>query len=159
MSLSLKVNPPTSFEFLEYYLEPIKTDIVVEDWQTLTTNAETIVATRGGGSENEWPFICSLEENYKDLAWLEICSNYKQLFSYVIRGKYNRYVGCIYIYPIDLFYSDLKDKYDIDFTFWIVEDLFENGEYKPIYDELISWLVNTWQFDRDRIYFRNKLKV
>lgn len=142
----------------DYYLVPITTKDTYEDWIVLIANAETIVKTRGGGSREEWPFTCTLEEDLKDLAWLEVCAAYNQLFSYIIRrGDTNEYAGCIYIYPIELFYAEKADRYDMDFSFWITTKEFNNEVYEKIFIDLFKWLERDWPFDVSRIYLRNKL--
>ena len=141
----------------DYYLVAITTKEVVEDWLTLTSNADAIIATRGGGSRKEWPYICTLEENLKDLAWLELCANYNHLFSYILRSKKdNSYVGCIYIYLIELFYPEKADKYDVDFSFWAVQSELDKGNYSRIFNELLNWLKKDWPFEESRIFLRNK---
>lgn len=90
----------------DYILVPITTKDTMEDWLVLTSNAKIISKTRGGGATESWPFQYSLEDNYKDLAWLELCAKSHQMFSYIIRGKdKNEYAGCMYIYPIEMFLS------------------------------------------------------
>lgn len=141
-----------------YYLMPITTNELIEDWQTLLNNASAITEVRGGGSRDEWPFVCSLEDDYKDLAWLEVCAKYKQLFSYIIRSaKDDNYVGCIYIYPIELFFSEKSEEFDVDFSYWITQSELDGGKYEEISESLLTWLLNEWPFDKKKIYFRNKL--
>lgn len=62
---------PNNIKIGNYSLTLITTKDVIEDWLTLTSNALTIAKTRGANTKEEWPFVCGLEENYKDLAWLE----------------------------------------------------------------------------------------
>jgi len=149
---------PQRKEFGNYFVEPITTDMVDEDLKTLLANADMIVQLRGGsGSKDEWPYVCTREEDLKDLAWLEVCAGYKQLFSYVLRNNDdNSYAGCIYIYPIELFYPELADTYDVDFSFWITKKEYSRETYSDIYKSLLEWLGNEWPFDRERIYQRNK---
>ena len=142
----------------KYYLIPIYTSDVVEDWSIITSNAEIISKIRGAGSRKEWPFTCTLEENYKDLAWLELCAKYKQLFCYIIRNKKDDlYVGAIYIYPIELFFSEKSDKFDVDFSFWIVKSEFDKNKYEYIFKKLLTWLIKDWPFKKERIFLRNKI--
>ena len=141
-----------------YSLFPITVKNVHEDWRVIRQNAATIHMIRGGGSRNNWPFRCTLKENYKDLAWLELCATYKQLFAYIIRRKKdNRYIGCIYIYPIELFFPKKAKKYDVDFSFWIVKEAFDTGKYEKFTVSLMNWLGRYWPFEKKRIFFRNAL--
>jgi hypothetical protein len=121
----------------------------------LLTNADAIVKQRGGGSRKEWPYSCTLEENFKDLAWLEVCAAYKQLFCYVLRDKKGTYVGAVYIYPIDLFYATQNKDYDGDFSFWITGQAYRQGQYEAIFRLLLDWLRTDWPFKPGRIYLRN----
>ena len=139
----------------EYYVEPINTSHTEEDLRTITNNAETIIKLRGG-SRNGWPTIFTYEENFIDLAWLQMCFRMRQLFSYIIRDRENRYIGCIYIYPIELYFAEKEKDYDVDFSFWITKDAYDQEKYELIFSHLIAWLKESWPFDHKRIYFRNK---
>ena len=66
-------------------------------------------------------------------------------------------MGCVYIYPIDLFYPEKKGKFDVDFSFWITKKEFDKGNYEMIFELLYMWLIHTWPFKKERIYLRNKL--
>lgn len=139
-----------------FYVEPIMVSHNKEDQKVFTQNAEIILKTRGFGSRKGWPFIFSLEENFIDLAWLESCAINRQLFSYVIRNTEKKYVGCIYIYPIEFYFPDKANKYDVDFSFWIIQSVYDQGLYESIFSYLLSWLKKDWPFDPKRIYLRNK---
>lgn len=150
--------PPKKTVINNYLLVPITTKETEEDWKVITTNADIITKLRGGGSRKEWPYSCTLEENFKDLAWLELCAKYKQLFCYIIRNKTDgSYIGCVYIYPIELFFPDKADKFDVDFSCWIIQSEFDKGNYNKIFKLLLHWLSQTWPFEKKRIYLRNKL--
>lgn len=151
--------PPTRVDLSgEYYVVPITINNVDEDWKVITTNADAISLTRGAGSRSQWPYTCTLEENYKDLAWLEVCAAYKQLFCYILRRQDTKaYVGAIYIYPIALFYAEKGKEYDVDFSCWVVQSELDNGNYNKIFDLLCKWLIKDWPFQKERIYLRNKL--
>lgn len=149
---------PDKVDFDGYYAIPIKTTNAVEDWQVLTHNAEMIAKLRGEGSRTEWPFVCTLEDNYKDLAWLELCHTYRQLFCYIFRSSSDdRYIGCVYIYPIELFFADKVEQYDVDYSCWVTKETFDKGMYDKIFNSTLQWLVKGWHFDRKRIFLRNKL--
>lgn len=139
----------------KYYVEQINTSHTKEDLTVITNNAGAIIKLRGG-SKDGWPTVFTYEENYVDLAWLEMCFRLKQLFSYIIRDKENHYVGCIYIYPIELFFAEKAKDYDVDFSFWITQKIYDQGYYESIFLNLISWLKKNWPFGVKRIYFRNK---
>ncbi|PIY71676.1 hypothetical protein COY87_04950 [Candidatus Roizmanbacteria bacterium CG_4_10_14_0_8_um_filter_33_9] len=101
-----------------YFLVPITTQDVMEDWLVLTNNAETIFKTRGGRSRKEWPFVCSLEENYKDLAWLELSAEYKQLFSFIIKKNLTLNMWDVFIFiPLIFFIPKRKENLTWIFRF------------------------------------------
>ena len=148
--------PPKEVSLGKYKLLPITTNDVNEDLQVIRSNAEIILKLRGG-SRDGWPFKCTLEENFKDLAWLELCAEYKQLFSYILRSKDdNKYIGCIYIYPIDLFFPEKASEYDVDFSFWIIRSVYDKSLYEQIFRDLFTWLIKEWPFIKSRIFLRNK---
>lgn len=141
-------------------LELLTTKQVVEDYFAVLANAEMIIKLRpdsGGNkvSKETWPFKFSLEENYKDLAWLEVCASYKQLCAYIIRDlKTNQYIACVYLYPITLFYPEKAKDFDLDFSFWLSKSAYQQGRYNIIYKELAQWLHQSWPFSAKRIFWR-----
>ena len=152
----ISFTPPVHVQLCnEYYVEQINTTHTKEDLQIITDNAKIIIKLRGG-SKNGWPTVFTYEENYIDLAWLEMCFRLKQLFSYIIRDKENNYIGCIYIYPIELYFADKARKYDVDLSFWITQSVYYQGKYESIFLSFITWLKKDWPFEMRRIYFRNK---
>ncbi len=147
---------PAEAHLGEYSLHTITTKDTAEDVRVLTANADAIVQQRGGTADRQkWPYVCSFDEDLQDLAWLEICAKNNQLFSYILRTTEEHYAGCLYIYPIELFYSQLAKDYDVDFSFWITQELYDAGQYEVIFGALLSWLRASWPFDPQRIYLRN----
>jgi hypothetical protein len=159
--VSKNVAVPQTKEFGDYYLVPITTNVTDEDLAVLLANADAITEQRGGGSSGTWdgwPYNYTREENFKDLAWLELCAKERQLFSYIIRRKKdNLYIGCLYIYPIELHYEKIAKDFDVDFSFWIIQSEFDKGKYDYIFKEILEWLSSEWPFKKERIYLRNKI--
>lgn len=152
-------NAPESALLGDNVLFPITTKDAMEDWLVLTSNSEIISKTRGGGSTESWPFKYSLEDNYKDLAWLELCAKSHQMFCYIVRRKdTNVYAGCVYIYPIEIFYPQKAENYDVDFSCWVTQKEFNEGNYDKVFMGLYKWLYTSWPFSRERIFLRNDLK-
>lgn len=152
--------PPKKTFLGKYYIIPIETKDTNEDWNILINNADAIARQRGAGSRKEWPYNCTLEENYKNLAWLEQCALYKQLFCYIVRDKKdNSYIGALYIYPIELFFPQEASDYDVDFSFWIIQSEYDKNKYQAIYKYLVDWLEKAWPFKKERIFLRNKLPL
>lgn len=150
--------PPEESLLSKYRLIPISVKDTQEDLNTLLKNADTITNVRGGsGLRKKWPYMFTFEENYIDIAWLTMCARNKQLFSYIIRDNDNAYIGCVYIYPIELYFPEKANEFDVDFSFWIVQSEFDRGEYQNVYRLLLSWLEKEWPFSLKRIYLRNKM--
>lgn len=150
--------PPQNSILGKYQLTPIQTKDNREDLDVLLKNADLITEMRGGnGSKDKWPYTFTLEENAIDIAWLEMCAKNRQLFSYIIRNDENGYIGCIYIYPIELYFPEKASEFDVDFSFWIIKSEFDKGLYQKIYSLLLSWLEKRWPFQLERVYLRNKL--
>lgn len=150
-------NPPQESLLGKYRLVPIKTSNTQEDLDILLKNADAITETRGAGSRDEWPYNITFEENLMDLAWLELCARYRQLFSYIIRDEKKKYIGALYIYPIELFFPEKAEDFDVDFSFWIIQSELDKGTYQIIYKQLITWIEKKWPFPTKRVYLRNKL--
>ncbi len=141
-----------------YELVPITTHDVDEDLQTLLANADMIIQQRGGEIvPDKWPYKFTRDENFIDLAWLESCAKNGQLFSYILRNKNdNSYAGCVYIYPIELYYPELAEKYDVYFSFWITKQEYERDVYERVFKDLLNSLKNDWPFVPEKIYLRNR---
>lgn len=146
---------PMEADLGEYKLVAITMGDTEEDLSVLLQNADTIVKQRGGGTKDGWPHKYSYEENLKDLAWLEECAEKGMLFSYILRGKKDdKYLGCMYIYPIELFFPEKAEDFDVDFWFWIIEDLYKEDGYDEMSEVFLNWLDEKWPFDKSRIFFR-----
>lgn len=140
----------------KYRLHPITAKDALEDWIILKGNVDAITQQRGGSKAwTDWPRSCTLEENFKDLAWLETCGKTNQLFSYILRSDDGAYAGCMYVYPIELFYAKLARDYDVDFSFWITQAEYDQGMYEATFHALLEWLSKDWPFTASRIYLRN----
>lgn len=154
--ISDAVQPPTEAMIAGYRATPISVREVMEDWLMIQSHAETIAAQRGQAKREGWPFDCSLEDNYMDLAWLQRCAEDRQLFCYILRRPSdNAYVACVYIYPIELHSIEHIDRYDVDLSYWLIPQEVEAGHYTELRVALLEWLKDTWKFDLDRVYVRN----
>lgn len=148
--------PPQSALVGSYSAHPITTSNVMEDWLVISSNADAITRQRGEGTREGWPHHCSLEENYKDLAWLELCGVNGQLFAYILRKPGDdSYAGCAYIYPIEFQFAYLSDQYSVDFSFWITQAEEDAGKYEATYKSLLAWLEQAWPFEPASIRVRN----
>jgi len=144
-----------------YRLEPLTATINDEDHRVIIANADAITRQRGGSRKDDevyanWPYSFSLEDNYKDLAWLETCANWRMLFSYVMRHKVTgEYTGSVYLYPIEIIFPDLAARYDVDLSLWITQSEYDAGLYDQVFREILDWVVRGWPFDPARIHLGN----
>lgn len=146
---------PTEGSIGPYSIHPITVAEVLEDWLVVTSNAEAIARQRGVGTRKEWPFVCSLEENLKDVAWLELCAHYRQLFGFILRDQNEKYAGFVYIYPIEFLFPELAGEYDVDLSFWIIQAEQDAGKYEDAYQSILNWFTGNWPVESGRIRMRN----
>jgi hypothetical protein len=97
-------------------------------------------------------------DNLKDLAWLDLCREYGQLFPYIMwndRGGGHEYAGFAYVYPIELKYPRYAGKFDVDFSFWLSKGEFTEERYQNTFDALMGWMDAEWPFPASRVGVRN----
>lgn len=120
-------------DFSEFYAEKLSPTCVDEDYEAVIKNEILIKKTRGNAGDWPNPEKFTLEENYIDLAWHQREFEYGLSFAYVLRTHEGKYMGCVYLYPMNFRTKEENwDDYDIDFSFWIVQEYFDTGWYEKI---------------------------
>lgn len=142
---------PDTCKTRSYIFRKFKKKDNVKDYQAVMKNADFIKKIRGGKlCHDDWPASdFSLEDNRKDVT--SFLNNFKQRksFAYIIWDKNeSKYLGCIYLNPIEKFYIEYQDKYDVDFSMWVTKDVYKRGLYTDIYQVVYDWLREDWPFKR-----------
>ncbi len=144
---------PDKLEYEDLIAKPLTRDDLDEDLAGVNSSIETIQKTRGGS----WPTEeLEKEFDFLDLAWHEREFRDATSFAYVIYDKNSRYIGCFYLYPMGIrtvLTEQLMSK-DVDASWWVTTEAFNEGYYEKLYKGLQSWLEASFPFAN--IYYSNK---
>lgn len=148
------VDLPVSLVFDDLIARPLTRKDLAEDLSAVNSSIDIIQKTRGGS----WPSgDLSEDEDYLDLAWHEREFRDKNSLAYVVYDKNQRYIGCFYLYPIGI-RTELTaktEKFDVDASWWVSTESYNNGYYEKLYFALDSWLKSDFPFNN--IYYSNKI--
>lgn len=143
---------PVNLEFKDLVATPLTREDVEADMAAVNSSLDTIRQTRGG----TWPAEAVTEEfNLLDLAWHEREFRDGDSFAYAVRDTSGRYLGCFYLYPMGL-RTELTERlleYDVDVSWWVTVDGYEQGYYQKLFDALQLWLKN---FPFSNVYYSNQ---
>jgi hypothetical protein len=158
MCFSLKKDfiPQDKFEFENFVLERLGHEHVLLDYLAVVSNLEFIIKQRGGKMDDS----ITLEEDFITLCWKQREFELKKSFSYTMLSiDRKKCVGCVYIYPISYFFNEYAHHYDVDFSFWITQDFYNENRYEEIYNLLLNWLEDNFPFEKNKIRIRNKVNI
>lgn len=124
-----------------------------DDVEGINSSLDLIARTRGGG----WPTgPVTAEDDYVDLVWHELEFREGYSFSYVVRHEDGRYLGCCYLYPVGR-RAPLTDelmRHDVDVSWWVTTEAYEDGYYQKLREALGVWVVTEFPFENP--YFSNR---
>lgn len=122
------------------------------DMDAVNSSLETIRNTRGGS----WPSEPVSEEfDLLDLAWHEREFRDGDSFAYAVYNTSDTYIGCFYLYPMGL-RTPLTEEllnYDVDASWWVSTEAYEQGYYEKLYKALKQWLGD---LPIESVYYSNK---
>jgi hypothetical protein len=143
---------PVQFAFEDLSARPLTRSDLKADMEAVNSSIETIRKTRGG----TWPEEEVSEEfDLLDLAWHEREFRDGGSFAYVVYDATERYIGCFYLYPMGV-RTELTEgllDYDMDASWWVSTEAYEQGYYDKLYAALQLWLK---EFPVESIYYSNK---
>jgi hypothetical protein len=118
---------------------------LADDVRGINVSLELIRRTRGG----EWPSEpVDLDGNYMDLVWHELEFREGTSFAYPLYGPESRYLGCCYLYPVGQrtpLSEDLLAR-DVDVSWWVTPDAYEQGYYATVHRALQHWVTEDFPF-------------
>ncbi|MDB5179354.1 MAG: hypothetical protein JWN01_1297 [Patescibacteria group bacterium] len=123
------------------------------DLAAVNSSIAIIQQTRGGS----WPSEELTEDfDFLDLAWHEREFRDASSFAYVVYDTKRAYVGCFYLYPLGhrTELSEAVLEYDVDASWWVSQEAYNNGLYVKLYAALQIWLKDNFPFKK--VYFSNK---
>ena len=110
-----------------------------EDVRGINASLDLIRRTRGG----PWPTEAVTEEfNLVDLVWHEAEFRDGGSYSYAVYDTRDRYLGCCYLYPMGR-RTELTEellKHDVDVSWWVTPQAYQEGYYTKLYRALGHWL-------------------
>lgn len=150
--LPVDFRAPLTLEFQDLIAKPLIREDVQADMAAVNSSLDTIRQTRGGS----WPAEAVTEElNLLDLAWHEREFRDGDSFAYAVRDTSGKYIGCFYLYPMGLrtpLSEELLD-HDVDASWWVTAEGYEQGYYQKLSDALHQWLKD---FPFTNVYYSNK---
>lgn len=143
---------PTTLAYDDIRAHVLGRDDLDDDVRGINGSLDLIRRTRGGS----WPSEpVTPEFNYIDLVWHECEFREGFSFSYAVYHEDGRYMGCLYLYPMG-WRSPLTEErvaYDVDVSWWVTQEFYDDGHYAKVYDAARRWLEADWPFTAP--YFSN----
>jgi hypothetical protein len=138
-------DPPRRLAYEGIRAFVLSRDDLDDDVRGINSSLDLIARTRGGG----WPTeAVTAEGTYIDLVWHECEFREGYSFSYVVRDDGGRYLGCCYLYPMgrrDPLSEDLV-RHDVDVSWWVTAEAYEQGYYAKLHEALTRWVVADFPF-------------
>lgn len=144
--------PPAAFDYGDIRAEAITRDHLDDDVRGINASIELIRRTRGGG----WPTgPVTADFNYVDLVWHECEFRDGGSFTYAVYDSGHRYLGCCYLYPMGGRTPLTEDlvKCDVDVSWWVTPEAYEQGYYATLYAALRHWVETVFPFTKP--YYSN----
>ena len=137
--------PPRELAYGDIRARVLTRDDLDDDVRGINASLDLIRRTRGGG----WPTSAvTAEDDYVDLVWHELEFREGYSFSYVVRHEDGRYLGCCYLYPMGrrVVLTDELMRHDVDVSWWVTTDAYEQGYYAKLHDALVHWVGTEFPF-------------
>lgn len=125
------------------------------DYEAVMSSIDIIKQTRGG----DWPTSdLTYTDDQIDLAWHQREFENKTSFAYTVMSlDEKKCLGCLYFYPPG-FRSKQSEDADIDVSFWVTKDAYDEGLYEVLYQTIDTWLKKDWPF-KTIVYTNTELPV
>jgi hypothetical protein len=144
LDLAPGFTPPRELTYQDIRASALSRDDLDDDVRGINSSLDLIRRTRGGA----WPTgPVTAEDNYVDLVWHELEFREGLSFSYVVRR--------CYLYPMGrrVALTDDLMRHDVDVSWWVTTEGYEQGYYVKVYDALRAWIETELPFDDP--YFSN----
>ena len=137
--------PPTELVYEDVRARAISRADLHDDVRGINASIELIGRTRGG----RWPTEPVTEEfDFIDLVWHECEFREGDSFAYAVYDASGRYLGCCYLYPMGRRTELTEDllKHDVDVSWWVTPEAYEQGYYAKLYAALRQWVAEAFPF-------------
>jgi hypothetical protein len=153
LSLPSGFTPPHALMHENLKARPLTRQDLAADLEAVNSSIAIIQKTRGGS----WPAEQLSEEfDLLDLAWHEREFRDGSSFAYVVYDTNDKYIGCFYLYPVGVRAALTKEllQYDVDASWWVTAEAYEQGYYEKLYAGLQRWLASEFPFKN--VYYSNR---
>lgn len=152
LTKKLTLRAPRELEYEDLRAKTLTRADLKADMDGVNSSLELIRKTRGGA----WPAEPVTEEfDLLDLAWHEREFRDGTSYAYVVYDAVGTYIGCVYLYPMGV-RTGLSEKlmeYDLDASWWVTAQAYEQGYYEKLYKALQQWLSD---LGVTKVYYSNK---
>lgn len=152
LTKKLDFQAPAELNYEDIRAKTLTRDDLQADMDGVNSSLELIRNTRGGS----WPSEPVTKDfDLLDLAWHEREFRDGTSFAYVVYSDTGDYIGCFYLYPMGVRTELTEDlmNYDVDASWWVTQQAYEQGYYEKIYKALQHWLS---EFPVENVYYSNK---
>jgi hypothetical protein len=137
--------PPAELTYDDLVATALNRAHLDDDVAGVNASIELIQRTRGG----RWPTEPVTEEyDYTDLVWHEAEFRERASLAYAVYNTDSRYLGCCYLYPLGG-RTKLTEEllgHDVDVSWWVTPEAYEQGCYTKLYTALQHWLASEFPF-------------
>ncbi len=135
--------PPETITTNSFIVRKLCYADAVMDYDGVMSSIDIIRQTRGG----DWPTKeLTLLDNQIDLAWHQREFENKSSFAFIVTTLDNsKSLGCVYFYPPGFRNANVSLG-DVDVSFWVTKEAYDNGLYPVLYKSIQDWLKVSWPF-------------
>ncbi len=142
MNLPPTFQIPDNIKTSDFLFRKLTARDVYLDYIAVMSSIDIINKTRGGS----WPTKdLTFEDDLIDLGWHQREFENGSSFAYTVFNPDNtKCLGCFYFYNAG-FRKGIDPSYDVDISFWVTQEAYDNGLYEKLYQE-IKEFIKPWPF-------------
>jgi hypothetical protein len=131
---------PEVLETPEFRLRMLTIDDVDKDYEAVMSSVEQL---RNVWPHSGWPDGLTRKDNLIDLGWHQKEFTNRTSFAYtMVTLDESMVVGCVYVNPTR------KRDFDAEIYLWVRQSEIENGLDDRLFDTVVKWLDESWEFKR-----------
>lgn len=136
---------PKKLETPNFLIRKLCAKDVRLDYKAVMSSLDIIQKTRGGS----WPTSAlTFEDDLIDLSWHQREFEYHSSFAFTVMSlDEKKCLGCLYLYQPGYRNETSRDA-DVDVSFWVTQEAYDNGLYPVLYETLDKWLKTSWPFKK-----------
>lgn len=131
---------PEVLETSEFRLRMLTINDVDKDYEAVMSSVDHLRNVWPGSG---WPDGLALEDNLIDLGWHHKEFTNRSSFAYtMVTLDESKVIGCVYVNPTR------KRGFDAEIYMWVRESELESGLDGRLFDTVIKWLDESWEFEK-----------